>query len=57
MVSARSNLIDKTMKLVEKFTSKLGVYKEFIETEKNYLFTSNLKEYSGSILHKIVFFI
>jgi hypothetical protein len=55
MVSARSNLIDKTMKLVEKFTSKLGVYKEFIETEKNYLFTSNLKEYSGSILHKIVF--
>jgi len=43
------------MKLVESFTRQLGVYEEFIGTENNYLFTSNLKAYSGSILHKIVF--
>lgn len=54
-VSLTNELIGKTMKLVEKFTRRLGVYEEFIGTENNYLFTSNLKVYSGSILHKIVF--
>lgn len=54
-ILVRSNIINKAMRLVETFSRRLGVYEEFIGTEKNYLFTSNLKEYSGSILHKIVF--
>jgi hypothetical protein len=54
-VSLTNELINRSMKLVEKFTRRLGVYEEFIGTENNYLFTSNLKAYSGSILHKIVF--
>jgi hypothetical protein len=54
-VSSRNELINKAMKLVEDFSRRLGVYEELIGTENNYLFTSNLKEYSGSILHKIVF--
>ena len=54
-VSSTNDLISRSMKLVESFTRQLGVYEEFIGTENNYLFTSNLKAYSGSILHKIVF--
>lgn len=54
-VSLTNELINRSMKLVEQYTRRLGVYEEFIETENNYLFTSNLKAYSGSILHKIVF--
>ena len=31
------------------------MFEGFIKEEGNYLFTSNLKAYSGAILHKIVF--
>ena len=47
--------IQKLSDTIKEITTQLGVFEGFIKEEGNYLFTSNLKAYSGAILHKIVF--
>lgn len=51
----RSDVINKITNNIINFSKEVGVYENLIAKEKNLLFTSNLKQYSGSILHKIVF--
>lgn len=47
--------VDEIANLIIKFTKQLGVYEDLIRKERDFLFTKNLKQYSGAILHKIVF--
>lgn len=42
-------------KEIEEIATRLGVFDNYIAKEGDYVFMSNLKEYSGVILHKLVF--
>lgn len=42
-------------KTIEEIAKKLGVFENYISKEGDYVFMRNLKEYSGVVLHKLVF--
>lgn len=53
ILSNNPEVIDEMNNNILKYTSRLGV-NEYIENKKNFLFTSKLKGFSGTILHKLV---
>lgn len=53
IVESKSDIVSFITKKIEEYATSIGVYKGYIDKESNYLFTSNLKEYSGALYHKV----
>lgn len=48
-------IIGKLANHIQRISEKLNIFEEYVKTEGDYIFTHNLKSYSGAILHKMVF--
>lgn len=55
IIKSATHQIAELSNLVKEISSTLKVFEGFLSSEGDYLFTHNLKEYSGRILHNVTF--
>lgn len=53
IVESKSEIITYIVNKIKEYATRIGVYEGYIDKETNYLFTNNLKEYSGALYHKV----
>ncbi|MBQ7642116.1 MAG: hypothetical protein IJS83_06565 [Acholeplasmatales bacterium] len=53
IVESKSEIVTYIVNKIKEYATQIGVYEGYIDKETNYLFTSNLKEYSGALYHKV----
>lgn len=53
IVASRGSIVTYIATKIKEYATKIGVYEGYIDKESNYLFTRNLKEYSGALYHKV----
>ncbi len=53
IVESKSEIVSYIVNKIKEYATRVGVYEGYIDKEANYLFTNNLKEYSGALYHKV----